>query len=111
MGARLVVKFGNDENPPMVYLHHGGKYAEQVQETMSAFITELEKLSDKRLDDAPYLAAKFLAFHAHKYNSTLSPIDFLRIGIVTDEGYGDTVARMRCDGTFDYDIEKSIDND
>jgi len=108
MGARLVVKFSNEA---MVYLHNGGEYAADVRETLDEFFGELASVNDKRLADAPYLAAKFLVWAAGKGTRGVNPLEFLSVGIVNDAGYGDAVAYVPCDGTTNYSIEKSLDND
>ncbi len=108
MGARLVVKFGESDPCPMVYLHYGGEYERDVRNTLDEFFGELAKISDKRLGDPPYLAAKFVVWAAcYPRHASL---DFLGVGVVNDAGYGDAVCRVFCNGTTGYSIEKSLDN-
>jgi len=111
MGARLVVKFGagTHDPQPMAYLHHGGEFVDDVKRTLDEFMHAVKSLPDSRLNDANYLAAKFVVWAAVQNVRSSNPLDFLSVGIVTNDGWGDAVATVHCNGTTEYTINSALD--
>jgi hypothetical protein len=109
MGARLVVKFGNEEIPPRVYLHWGGEYVDDVKQTMDGFMSAAQMVRDSRLNDPSYLAARFLVWAVHEQGAKNNPLDFLSVGIVTADDWGDAVVTVPCEGTATYTIDSALD--
>lgn len=110
MGARLVVEFEDNYHAsnPMVYLHWGGEQVAEIENTMEAFLADVNELSDNRLNDAAYLAAKFVVWSY--LADGRDGIDFIGIGIVTSPSVGDGHVIVNCTtepGT--YRINKAID--
>jgi hypothetical protein len=92
--TRAVVKFSyGTEVVARIYIHSDG-----APETLGAGLNTFLKLlkanvKDPRLDDAPYLAAKFVVYMAAIHNeyaqwrdNTAHPLEFLSVGIVSEVG-------------------------
>lgn len=98
MGARLVVSFGDTSH---IYLHWGGEYADQIHETMDAFFADVAELSDRRLDDMPYLAAKLVVWAANRGRMDgAHPLAFLGVGVVSSDDWGDAHVQVSNGGTW-----------
>jgi hypothetical protein len=66
----------------IVYRHSDG-YPEGAGRDINQFLNECKKLKDPRLDDASYLAAKYVVFLANMFNNShASRLDFIGVGIV-----------------------------
>lgn len=126
MGARLVVRFvDGTENEqgdiPRVYLHWGGEYVEEINDTLTAFVASVRELDDTRLTDQIYLAAKLIVWAANKQTTSpyrtkdgtepVHPLDFLSVGVVTSDDWGDGVVDLICDGSGTWKVTKAIDLD
>jgi hypothetical protein len=101
MGARLVVTFANNidaEPAAHVYLHWGGETAGEVAQTMQSFFDRIETLSDPRRDDMPYLAAKMVVWAADEHRRGDDPLDFLSVGVVGSDDWGDAHVVVTSDG-------------
>jgi len=85
MSTRATVHFqGYGVTQAIVYRHSDG-YPEGLGEDLNIFFTEVEKLKDKRFNDPTYLAAKFVVWQAGQYTKPDSPLDFLSIGVMTED--------------------------
>jgi len=111
MGARLVVRFGQEENPPRVYLHHGGEYSKDVKDTLYAFVAAVSQLEDRRASDPEYLAAKLLVWAANTdKREPHKALNFLSVGVVTSDGWGDAVAEFPCiDNSLSFAVLSALD--
>lgn len=115
MGDRLVVRFtGNcraldSGKGPMVYLHFGGDVMQDVEHTLDEFLADVAELPDSRLADPSYLAAKLVVWAAWRGQRGESRLDFLSVGVVDNDGWGDAVAVVTCDPPGEYWIERATD--
>lgn len=110
MGARLVVVCEGEHDRPMVYLHWGGEYQEQIRQTLDEFISAVTNLADPRFHDPVYLAAKLVVWEARQSQRGDNVLNFLSVGVVNDESWGDGVAVIDCvKGDGSYKITKAID--
>lgn len=100
MGARCVIRFTDSREPSgpavaRIYLHHGGETFDDVADTMQAFMRSAALVRDNRFDDPAYLAARLVVWAALQ-NGSSGGIDFLGVGVVDSEGYGDYVGTFCC---------------
>jgi hypothetical protein len=97
MGARLNTVFhdGNRDVPTaVVYGHWAGSNPVDAATTLKGFFEAVEaQTSDRRYNDASYLAAKFVVYLASK------GLDFLGVGIFTsaDDGGPSCIAYVNCE--------------
>jgi len=91
MGARLTITFLDDTGEPVstIYDHSGGDNRADALKTWASFRADLDAISDQRLDDPSYLAAKYVVWAAQGYQRGIdSRLDFLGVGIVPADWSG-----------------------
>lgn len=102
MGERCVIRFTSEADPATenvaarVYLHRGGETFEDVAATMRSFMRSVSQLPDPRMDDPACLAAKFVVWDALSASRSAEPLDFLGVGVVESDDYGDYVGTFCC---------------
>ena len=81
MSTRCTIHF-NDSNiiHAIIYRHWDGS-PKDVLPDIAKFLNVCSQLEDTRLDDPSYLAAKFVVWQAHEYNTSQNLVDFLGVGI------------------------------
>lgn len=92
MSTRAVVKFSHGRtNVAMVY-RHGDGYVEGLGQSILEFLYSCKNLSDSRLCDASYLAAKWVVYDSQEYGQRDGTykqgdytLNFLSVGIVSRE--------------------------
>jgi len=99
MGARCVIQICNHHEPEVpvarIYLHWGGERFDDVAETLRAFCLANDSSPDPRWDDAPYLAARFLAWAVEANNAGRKhTLDIIGVGVVNNDGWGDYLGRI-----------------
>jgi poly-gamma-glutamate capsule biosynthesis protein CapA/YwtB (metallophosphatase superfamily) len=100
MSTRSTTHFVDGSSKPIaiVYRHSDG-YPEGAGRDINSFLSQCAKLKDSRLDDASYLAAKYVVFLADMFNNryeeqangeygytqNLSKLDFISVGIMAGD--------------------------
>ena len=100
MSTRSITKFlGYSGTVQAIVYRRSDGYPEGAGRDINQFLNECKKLKDPRLDDASYLAAKYVAFLANMFNNSFqfieengkckmkkvqhaNRLDFLGVGIV-----------------------------
>lgn len=112
--------FGNEDKPTAIVYRHGDGYPEGAGSDILAFLKELKaNVKDNRLDDASYLAAKYVVFLARMFNFVYadgkfvpapSPLQFISVGIANEDP-GDIQYRyeIRCQGRDEMPLVKCFE--
>jgi hypothetical protein len=89
--------YGDESNPVAIVYRHSDGYPEGAGVDLLSFLKKCDKLADSRLNDAAYLAAKYVVFLAAMFNrkyerntktgklgykKAKSPLDFISVGVV-----------------------------
>jgi len=128
MSTRATVHF---DDRAIVYRHSDG-YPDGLGQDLARFIRAARKLQDPRLNDASYLAAKWVVFDVTEYQKYMrdsnarmkaegmkpyypdpvDPLDFLGVGIVLEDP-GDIEYRYNidCDGSIEKIAYESREGD
>lgn len=113
MGARSTYTFTSDPTPESaeddyahVYLHYGGESREECEQTMREFYEELTKLTDTRVSDPGYLAAKFVVWAASRsrYPKDAPELEFLSVGIMPERMDGADYGVVVCCGDINFGL-------
>lgn len=101
MGALCVIQicdYNEPENPEArIYLHWGGETFEEVANTLRTFALVNETSPDPRWTDAPYLAARFVAWAIEVHGGRRPndhALDISSVGIVNSDEWGDCLGRI-----------------
>ncbi len=107
MSTRSTASFvypGSHDKPEAIIYRHSDGYPEAAGVDLKRFIQEVSELPDSRFSDPSYLAAKYVVWLAgmfNKYGSTDNPMDFISVGVVS-QNPGDIEYRyvVECNSDF-----------
>lgn len=85
MSTRSTTHFTHNADTVAIIYRHMDGYPEGAGVDLLQFLNRCKGLSDSRLTDPSYLAAKYVVFLAEMFCRTEDRLDFLSVGVVAED--------------------------